>query len=172
MEIINKVDSYGNRIGSIEKLEAHKQGVLHEAFSIFIFNSKGELLLQKRAENKYHSGSLWTNTCCSHPRYGEDLATATVRRLQEEMGFHCPLKEVFTFTYKVDFQNGLTENEFDHVFVGMYNGRVNPNREEVEDCKWITESQLIMDIAEKPEEFTYWLKMIMADRGIWKVVLD
>lgn len=134
-EIINTVDEAGNRIGSLEKIEAHVKGVLHEAFSIFIFNSQNKLLLQKRAEKKYHSGGLWTNTCCGHARVGESLHNAATRRLNEEMGITTPIKEVFHFTYKASFSNGLTEHEFDHVFIGYYNDLIKPNPDEADDCK-------------------------------------
>ena len=120
-------------IGVIGKMEAHKQGVLHRAFSVFIFNSKGEILLQQRAFNKYHSAGLWTNACCSHPQPGEDSLSAALRRLNEEMGFQTSLEKVFDFIYKVSFDNGLIENEFDHVFIGEYEGLIFSNKQEVND---------------------------------------
>jgi isopentenyl-diphosphate delta-isomerase len=119
--------------GSMEKMEAHRKGLLHRAFSIFIFNGKGEMLLQQRAFSKYHSAGLWTNACCSHPAPGEDIKDAVSRRLQEEMGFKTPLKKIFDFIYKAEFDNGLTEFEFDHVFAGEYEGPVKINTEEVND---------------------------------------
>ncbi|MEK7619489.1 MAG: isopentenyl-diphosphate Delta-isomerase, partial [Patescibacteria group bacterium] len=121
------VDETDHEIGTEEKMATHERGLLHRAFSVFVFNASGELLLQQRAFEKYHSAGLWTNTCCSHPRPGEETLAAAYRRLQEEMGFDCPLNEMFTFRYLAPFPNGLTENEVDHVFFGMYDGPVNPN---------------------------------------------
>ena len=170
LEIINIVDKLGNRIGTIEKLAAHEQGILHEALSTFIFNSKGELLLQKRAQGKYHSGGLWTNTCCSHARSGEDVLQAATRRLNEEMGIQCLLREVFTFTYQTNFPNGLIEHEFDHVFIGHYDGEIKLDPNEAEDYKWVAETELIAAVKNRPEEFTYWLKEILTGRDIWQFV--
>lgn len=165
-EVINLVDKGGKRIGSMEKIEAHKRAVLHEAFSIFVFDSDGRLLLQRRALGKYHSGGLWTNTCCSHARVGEDLTEAVNRRLQEEMGFKTKLQEVYQFTYKVNFDNGLSEHEYDHVFVGRYIGPVNPDPEEVADFKWISKEELLQDINVHPEHYTYWMNEIFRDAKI------
>lgn len=170
-EIINTVDSTGNRGGEMEKLAAHQQGVLHEAFSIFIFNKLGELLLQQRAIGKYHSGGLWTNTCCSHARVGENISTAVHRRLQEEMGFDTELEEVFTFTYKVAFDNGLTEHEFDHVFIGNYEGEIKPDADEVESYKWVNIAKLKGYIEHHPEKYTYWLKIILGSDQFNKITL-
>src|SRR2546430_7169635 len=117
----------------MEKMEVHRKGLLHRAFSIFIFNSKGEMLLQQRAANKYHNGELWTNACCSHPAPGEKILAAAKRRLKEEMGFTTHLKEAFDFTYNVSFDNGLTEHEFDHVLIGSYDGIIKANPLEVKD---------------------------------------
>ncbi len=138
-EQINLVDKLGNRIGAIEKMEAHYKGLLHEAFSIFVFNENNELLLQQRALDKYHSGGLWTNTCCSHPRFNEDIKLAVHRRLLEEMGFDCELKEVYSFIYKTDkLDTGLIEHEFDHLFVGEINTKeIKPNPKEVANYKWM-----------------------------------
>src|SRR5438128_1707417 len=119
--------------GKMEKMEAHQKGLLHRAFSVFIFNSKGEMLLQQRASGKYHNGELWTNACCSHPSPGEPTHVAAERRLKEEMGFTTRLTKAFDFTYKATFENGLTENEFDHVFIGNYDGNINVNKSEVKD---------------------------------------
>jgi len=131
------VDEKDNQVGLMPKLEAHQKGLLHRAFSVFIFNSDYELLLQKRASSKYHSGGLWTNTCCSHPRDGEDILDAANRRLHEEMGIKTNLRKVFDFIYKADLDNNLTENEFDHVFYGVYNDDPVLNREEADDFMWI-----------------------------------
>ena len=129
--LVNEQDA---PIGVMEKMEAHKTGTLHRAFSIFIFNSQGEMLLQQRAKGKYHSGGLWTNACCSHPQPGEQVEKAAERRLMEELGFSTSLEKVFDFLYKAGLDNGLTEHEFDHVFVGEYNGAINFNTEEVANC--------------------------------------
>lgn len=155
------VDQKDREIGIEEKIKAHKDGKLHRAFSIFIFNNKGELLLQKRVKNKYHSGGLWTNTCCSHPKPGESLKHAAHRRLMEEMGFDCEIKEIFSFIYKVRFENGLIENEYDHVFVGIFDGKPKPNPNEVEEWKWVGLEELKMDIKKNPEKYTYWLRIAL-----------
>ncbi|MGD2249011.1 MAG: isopentenyl-diphosphate Delta-isomerase [Candidatus Methanofastidiosia archaeon] len=157
-EMIILVDENDNEIGTIEKLEAHKTGKLHRAFSIFVFNPQGEMLLHKRASHKYHSGGLWSNTCCSHPRKGESLHEAVHRRLQEEMGFDCDLQEIFHFIYTADLGE-LTEHELDHVFFGEYTGDVNPNPEEVEDYAWIPVQSLQEDIDTNPAKYTEWFKI-------------
>jgi isopentenyl-diphosphate Delta-isomerase len=160
-EYIIKVDAFDKEIGSIEKMEAHYKGVLHRAFSILIFNSKNQLLLQKRHSGKYHSPGLWTNTCCSHPRFGESLQDAIYRRLKEELGFTCELKEIFSFVYKVEFEDKLIENEYDHVFIGTYDGEVLPNEYEVEDFKWVSINEVKADIAANPHLYTYWFKVLL-----------
>ena len=143
MEIIIPLsDTAGNITGYEEKMKVHRHGLLHLAFSILIFNSKGEMLLQKRAKSKYHSPSLWTNACCGHPNRGEEISQAARRRLQEEMGFTCALHHRFTFHYRADFTNGLSENEIDHVFFGHYEGSVNPTPEEVAEYRWATPETL------------------------------
>jgi isopentenyl-diphosphate delta-isomerase len=158
-EYILTVDENDNVTGKEEKIKTHREGRLHRAFSIFVFNSKGELLLQKRAKSKYHSSGLWTNTCCSHQRAGENLEEAVHRRLKEEMGFDCELKEAFTFTYRVKFDNGLSENEYDHVFFGKFDGKPEPNPKEVDDWKWVSLEELRKDIQKNPDDYTYWLKV-------------
>ncbi len=160
--LVNKNDK---KIGIGEKIKTHRQGKLHRAFSIFIFNSKNELLIQKRAKTKYHSNDLWTNTCCSHPRPGEDIEEAAHRRLKEEMGFDCKLKEIFSFIYKTNFGNGLTEHEYDHVFLGKFNGTIIPNPNEIEDWKWINLNELKKDLKENPDNYSYWFRII-----IYKVI--
>lgn len=162
-EQIILVNEQDEPVGQEEKLRAHELGLLHRAFSIFIFNSKGELMLQQRALHKYHCGGLWTNTCCSHPRVGEDTAAAAHRRLQEEMGFDCDLREVFSFVYKVPFTNGLTEHEFDHVFVGTYDPDPVLNPEEAASWKWISPKDLQAAIEADPDSYTYWLKVALPD---------
>ncbi|MGC8851384.1 MAG: isopentenyl-diphosphate Delta-isomerase, partial [Candidatus Micrarchaeia archaeon] len=137
MEQVILVDENDRELGVGEKMEVHRNGQLHRAFSIFVFNSDGKLLIHQRAKEKYHSGGLWTNTCCSHPRPGEKLDEAIHRRLVEEMGFDCPLKEVFSFVYQVKFENGLFEHELDHVYIGKFDGDPKPNPAEVMDWKWV-----------------------------------
>ncbi len=155
------VDESDRETGTEEKIKAHKDGNLHRAFSIFVFNSKGDMLLQKRAKSKYHSGGLWTNTCCSHPRPGESLEEATHRRLKEEMGFDCELKKAFSFIYKADLDHGLKEHELDHVFIGIYNGDVHPNPEEADDFKWIDVKTLTEDIQKHKEAYTVWFRIAL-----------
>ena len=155
------VDRMGREIGTEEKLKAHREGKLHRAFSIFIFNRLGELLLQKRSEAKYHSGGLWTNTCCSHPRLGESHYCAARRRLNEEMGFDCELTELFSFIYYADLDNNLFEHELDFVFVGRYDGQPVPNPDEVEDWKWMDIEELKREVGKNPEHYTYWFKLIL-----------
>ena len=145
LEKVILVDANDNEIGSMEKIEAHEKAVLHRAFSIFVFNDQGHMMLQRRALSKYHSPGLWTNTCCSHPRPGESLREATSRRIVEEMGFTCEMKEVFSFIYKAPFDHGLTEHELDHVVIGKYNGEPVINADEVAEWKWIEVDKLLKD---------------------------
>ena len=147
-------------IGLMGKMEAHEKGLLHRAFSVFIFNSKQEVLLQQRAACKYHSPNLWTNTCCSHPREGESNLQAGERRLQEEMGMRVSLKEVFSFIYKAPFDNGLTEHEYDHVLVGYSDLQPRINPEEVASWKWLSLEAIKEDILQAPERYTAWFKII------------
>ncbi|MCX6814094.1 MAG: isopentenyl-diphosphate Delta-isomerase [Candidatus Aenigmarchaeota archaeon] len=165
MEEIILVDEKDREVGREEKIAVHKQGKLHRAFSIFVFNSKGEMLIQKRAKGKYHSGDLWTNTCCSHPRAGENIEEAVHRRLKEEAGFDCPLKEAFSFIYKVKFDNGLMENELDHVFIGKFDGKPKFNPEEAQEWKWISQEELKKDVQKNSEKYTYWFRVAL-DRVI------
>lgn len=156
------VDEQDNPIGTAEKLEAHQNGgKLHRAFSVLVFNDKGETMLQRRAASKYHCPGLWTNTCCSHPRPDETTLAAASRRLQEEMGFVCPLEEKFTFLYKAEFSNGLTEHEFDHVFVGRYNDDPVLNPVEADDWKWLSIEDLVQEMQNHPDVFTPWFKIIV-----------
>jgi isopentenyl-diphosphate delta-isomerase len=163
MEYVVLVDEQDNAIGTMEKQQAHVEGLLHRAFSIFIFNSEKKLLLQKRASSKYHCGGLWTNSCCSHPRENENIQDAANRRLAEEMGMQCSLKPIFTFMYKAEFDNGLTEHEFDHVFFGESNQTPKINTEEVDDYRYISMDALQQEVKEFPENFTPWF-IIALDR--------
>jgi isopentenyl-diphosphate delta-isomerase len=159
LEQVILVNPQDEPIGVMEKMEAHEKGLLHRAFSIFIFNEQGELLLQQRALEKYHSGGLWTNTCCSHPSPGETTAAAAVRRLQQEMGFQTPLTASFSFLYKTAFDNGLTEHEVDHVFIGTYNGVVQPNPEEVCQYEYRSLQSIKESMANSPQIYTSWFKI-------------
>ena len=152
------VDENDNRIGEMPKLEAHQKGILHRAFSIFIFNSKDEVLLQQRAKDKYHSAGLWSNTCCSHPAPGETTEDAVKRRLQQEMGMTCEMTPAFSFIYNAAFDNGLTEHEFDHVYFGVSDSTPDINKEEVNDWKYMSISDLIREINNNPNDYTEWLK--------------
>jgi isopentenyl-diphosphate Delta-isomerase len=150
------VDRNDVPIGTREKQAAHEAGVLHRAFSVFVFDARGRMLLQRRASTKYHSGGLWSNTCCSHPRPGEATAAAAQRRLFEEMGFHCPLEVAFSFTYHADVGDGLIEHEYDHVFIGRFDGEPAPDAAEVDDWRWITCDELQREMRERPGHFTFW----------------
>jgi len=154
------VNENDEQIGLMPKMEAHKKAVLHRAFSVFVFNDKKELLLQQRAANKYHSPLLWANTCCSHQRDGESNLEAGKRRLQEEMGIVCNLKEVTWFIYKAPFDNGLTEHELDHIMIGYYNNNPIIIKEEVENFKWMTVEEVKKDMAVNPQIYTEWFKII------------
>ncbi|MDX5585941.1 MAG: isopentenyl-diphosphate Delta-isomerase [Aureibaculum sp.] len=155
--LVNEKDE---RIGTMPKLQAHEKGVLHRAFSVFILNDSGELMMQQRAASKYHSPLLWTNSCCSHQRVGESNIEAGKRRLFEEMGFVTELKNVVSFIYKASFDNGLTEHEFDHVLVGTYNENPNINIDEVNNFKWMTLEQVKVDMELNPDIYTEWFKII------------
>ncbi|CAL2074850.1 isopentenyl-diphosphate Delta-isomerase [Tenacibaculum sp. 190524A05c] len=168
VENVILVDEQDNEVGFMEKIEAHEKAVLHRAFSVFVFNDNNELMLQQRAKSKYHSPLLWTNTCCSHQRKGESNISAGKRRLQEEMGFVCELEEVFSFIYKAPFDNGLTEHELDHVMIGRYNDEPVINPDEVESFQWMSLEAVKNDIAENPEEYTAWFKIIF-DKSYEKI---
>ena len=164
MEQVILVDHEDRQIGLEEKLKAHQNGgKLHRAFSIFVFNTKGETMLQQRAQSKYHGGGLWSNTVCSHPRLGETPLDAAHRRLQEEMGFDCDMREVFAFEYEAKMDKGLTEHEYDHVIFGNYDHAPKPNPEEVQAWKWIGLDELKGDIAKNPDSYTPWLRIVMDD---------
>lgn len=154
------VDNNDNQLGLMEKIEAHEKALLHRAFSVFILNDNKQLLLQKRALNKYHSPGLWTNTCCSHPRDGESVIDAGIRRLDEEMGFKTQLNNLFSFVYKARLDNGLTEHEYDHVLLGKYNKDPSINELEVCDWKWVDLDALSNDLVINPKSYTVWFKII------------
>jgi len=162
-EFVVLVNENDEQLGLMEKQQAHVAGLLHRAFSVFIFNSKGELLLQQRAKGKYHSPELWTNTCCSHPRDGESYMEAAKRRLREEMGFECELEEKFHFIYKAKLDINLFEHELDYVFAGIYDGEIKINGEEVDDYKWISMEELMGDMEFNPEIYTVWFKIIFKE---------
>jgi len=161
MENVILVDTNDTPVGQMEKLKAHLNGELHRALSVLIFNNHGEILLQQRAFGKYHTPGLWSNTCCSHPRPGEDSLKAATRRLYEEMGFTTPLIKSFDFIYKAHFDNGLIEHEFDHVFFGTFDGDPNINPEEANDFKWVRPDFLMEDMRSSPENYTVWFRIIM-----------
>lgn len=161
-EYVVLVDENDNEIGRAEKLDAHLKGQLHRALSVFLFNEDGQMLIQQRAFSKYHSGGLWSNACCSHPRPGEPSLAAAKRRLWEEMGIRCEMEKAFDFIYKVSLDNQLTEYEFDHVFIGQFDGDAHPNPEEAHSCKWIDVDVLVRDVDEHPENYTYWFKIVLS----------
>jgi isopentenyl-diphosphate delta-isomerase len=163
MEHVILVDRRDVAIGVRAKRDAHVDGALHRAFSIFAFDSHGRMLLQRRATAKYHSGGLWSNTCCSHPRPGEDTAAAAQRRLFEEMGFNCPLETAFSFVYRADVGDGLIEHEYDHVFIGRFDGDPAPDPAEVEDWRWIDPAALYHELLEQPGRFTYWFRVALEE---------
>ncbi|MCA1591971.1 MAG: isopentenyl-diphosphate Delta-isomerase [Acidobacteria bacterium] len=162
MERVILVDEHDREIGEAEKLEAHAGGKLHRAFSIFVFNSEKHLLLQKRAASKYHSGGLWSNTCCGHPRPGETTQAAARRRLREEMNFSCELRAAFEFLYRAEFANGLVEHEYDHVLTGKFDGVPAPDESEVEGWKWVRLDKLRAEMKDRPDDYTYWLKLALS----------
>ncbi|MGC1515888.1 MAG: isopentenyl-diphosphate Delta-isomerase [Maribacter sp.] len=157
--LVNESDE---QIGTMPKMEAHEKARLHRAFSVFVLNAVGDIMLQQRASTKYHSPLLWTNTCCSHQRVGETNIEAGKRRLNEEMGFETDLRELFSFIYKAPFDNGLTEHELDHVMVGHYEDEPKINIEEVHHWKWMSPKAVKEDIAKNPDIYTVWFKIIFA----------
>ncbi len=154
-------------IGVMEKMEAHRKGLLHRAFSVFIFDSGGRMLLQQRAAQKYHGGLLWTNACCSHPYPGERVEEAAERRLKEELGFSTPLQKLFSFMYKADVENQLVEHEYDHVFAGEYNGEINWNSEEVAACSYHSMKEIKLFLKQRPSDFTAWFKIAVPNVESW-----
>ena len=163
LEYVILVNDNDMPLGAMEKMEAHERGKLHRAFSIFIFNKKGDMMLQKRAEDKYHSPGLWTNTVCSHPHPGEKTEEAAHRRLMEEMGFDCDLKELFSFKYKAKVGGGLVEHEYDHVFIGKTDKKPVPNPEEVSEWKYVSLDDVLADIKNNPGNYTEWFKIAVKE---------
>ncbi|MBI1935613.1 isopentenyl-diphosphate Delta-isomerase [Candidatus Woesearchaeota archaeon] len=161
IEQVILVDKYDNEIGFEEKLKAHREGLLHRAFSTLVYNEKGEILLQQRAYSKYHSGGLWADTCSGHPRSGEITSQAAERRLKEETELECKLDFSFKFYYKVKFENGLTEHEIDHVYVGRTSKEPKINQNEVAAYEWTTLDKIYQDISEHPEKYAHWFKLII-----------
>jgi isopentenyl-diphosphate delta-isomerase len=161
MEHVILVDEHDTALGTMEKMEAHRQGALHRAFSILLFNSRGEVLLQKRASNKYHSGGLWTNTCCSHPQADETMEEATRRRLRQEMGIDLQTEFAYKFIYKTPLGSDLTEHELDHVYIGTFDGIPKINQEEVEEWKFMDLPSLRADMKKNPDQYTYWFRLIL-----------
>lgn len=161
MEHVILVDERDDAIGTMEKIEAHEKGLLHRAFSILLFNSKGEFLLQKRSKKKYHSGGLWTNTCCSHPQPDEQIEEATRRKLKQEMGIEVKTEFAYKFIYKTNLDKNLIEHECDHVYTGIFDGQPVINNDEVEDWKFIDLKSLQKDVHQNPEDYTYWFKLII-----------
>ena len=155
------VDENDNAIGTMEKMEAHQKGLLHRAFSVLIYNSNGELLLQQRSWKKYHSGGLWTNTCCSHPQPDEDIQAAVRRRLKQEMGIDVPTSFSHKFIYRTPLDHGLTEHEYDYVFIGRFDGKPEINHSEVDAWRFVNVPELKKEIAAHPDAFTYWFKLII-----------
>ncbi len=159
MEYIVLVDEKDQIVGSCEKLYTHKKGYLHRAFSVFVFNDQGKMMIQQRAEHKYHSGGLWTNACCSHQIAGTELIEDVHARLQYEIGIQVDnLKEQFIYSYRADLDHDLIENEVDHIFTANYNGPISLNPEEAMDYQWVDVDQLLIDIKNNPQNYTYWFK--------------
>jgi isopentenyl-diphosphate delta-isomerase len=163
VEYVILVNNNDQSLGTMEKMEAHEKGIMHRAISVFVFNTSGEMLLQKRAGEKYHSAGLWSNTACSHPRTAEKTADAAHRRLKEEMGFDCELEEAFSFTYKAHVGEGLTEHEYDHVFVGHSDEKPDPDPDEVSDWKYVDFDSLMEDIENNPDAYTVWFKIAVKE---------
>jgi isopentenyl-diphosphate delta-isomerase len=163
------VDAQDRELGVKDKLQAHVEGALHRAFSVFVFDAEKRLLLQKRARTKYHSGGLWSNTACGHPRPGETTHAAARRRLREEMGFDCELREAFEFLYRAELDGALVEHEYDHVLVGTHEGEPAPDPSEVEDWRWVTMDELRRDLRERPNDYSYWLS-VAVNRREWRLL--
>lgn len=165
MILVNEADE---PVGLMEKMEAHRKGLLHRAFSVFIFDGGGRMLLQQRAAGKYHGGLLWTNACCSHPYPNESVEDAAVRRLKEELGFTAPLSKIFSFTYKAEVENGLIEHEYDHVFAGEYAGGMKLNKDEVAAVAYYSLNEIGAMLEEQPLSFTTWFRLAFAQVEAWR----
>lgn len=157
------VDPKNNPLGTMDKMEAHQRGLLHRAFSIFIFNSTGQMLLQQRAAHKYHGANLWTNTCCSHPQAGEDVYASALERLSFEMGMQCDIYEVFSMLYHSPVENGLIEHEYDHIFIGFSDEDPVPNPAEVQDYRWADPSLIEQEVSGRSERYTVWFRKALGD---------
>ena len=158
--LVNEKDEV---LGTMNKLLVHQKGLLHRAFSIILVNDQNQMLIQQRQKNKYHSGGLWSNACCSHPQIDEETIKAANRRLNEELNMSCSLKPIFSFSYRIELDNGLIENEFDHVFIGRTNHTPNFNKNEILNVKWIDINHLREKIKKEPNKFTFWFKLLMID---------
>ncbi|MEN5086397.1 isopentenyl-diphosphate Delta-isomerase [Sphingobacterium faecium] len=152
------VDEQDHALGEMDKMEAHEKGMLHRAFSIFIFNSERQMLIHQRAQHKYHGGGLWTNACCSHPQWGEDIKASASQRLAYEMGLKCDIDHLFSFMYHTPVENNLIEHEYDHVLIGYTDDQPNFNPDEVQNYQWIDKAELLKQLEEQPEKFTYWFR--------------
>ena len=168
VEKVILVDQDDTAIGVREKLDAHRSGELHRAFSVFVFNAQGELLIQQRAADKYHTKNLWTNTCDGHPRPGETTEGAARRRLSEEMGFDCELVDAFSFTYHAELGDGLVEHEYDHALIGTFDGEPTPDPKEASDWKWIDAKELAIEMREQPDQYALWFRI--AQERVWSHV--
>jgi isopentenyl-diphosphate Delta-isomerase len=162
--LVNQKDE---AVGTMEKMEVHQKGLLHRAFSVFIFDRKGRMLLQQRAAEKYHGACLWTNACCSHPVPGEPVEEAAGRRLKEELGFGTSLHKIFSFTYHAHVENNLIEHEYDHVFAGEYEGEINPDKNEVSDFHYVEMSRIREEMQVEPQKFTSWFKIAFPKIEEW-----
>lgn len=162
--LVNELDE---PVGTGEKMDVHRRGLLHRAFSVFLFDTRGRMLLQQRALAKYHGGGLWTNACCSHPYPGEAVEAAALRRLQEELNFSVPVEKLFQFIYRAEVENGLVEHELDHVFTGSFEGAIQPNPEEVADCRFMEMGEIAMALEQHPEQFTAWFRLIFPRMQGW-----
>jgi isopentenyl-diphosphate Delta-isomerase len=168
-DLVTLVDRDDNVVGAEEKIRAHREGKLHRAFSVFVFDEDRRLLIQRRATGKYHSAGLWSNTCCGHPRPGESTGNAAARRLPEEMGFSCQLRHAFQVVYRADLDNSLVEHELDRVYVGRFSGVPRPNPLEVDATMWVAPEELRSRILEEPHRYTAWLRLLLLDDG-WAAV--
>ena len=165
------VDAEDRELGAGEKLQVHRSGALHRAFSVFVFDRRGRLLMQRRAPGKYHSAGLWSNTACGHPRPGEATAAAARRRLREEMGLDCKLRKAFEFIYRAELEGALVEHEYDHVFFGTHEGDPAPDPSEVGDWRWMSTDELRRGLREEPGRYTYWLKLVVEGEH-WRDFFD